>query len=154
MIPVDLLGAGATMASAAALAGTQVARYVRLKRQQVDLDQRVLAHLLGAPLSSRQLRGAITARPHRHRRFPLAWWIARCKCPGCNRVVDYDNIAALEKECEIHDYNGELVFAPLKVGDQRGGRTVVCINALGEPVWDKLARPAPPRPDPGQKQRV
>lgn len=91
----------------------------------------------------------------RHRTFPWAWWLRRCKCRDCTRTVDRIHIAQMEKECRVRDTTtGELIWPDPKVGDQdEHGRTVVAVLE-GHIVWDRTAPPAPPRPDPGKKSWV
>jgi hypothetical protein len=91
---------------------------------------------------------------HRHRRFPCAWWLARCKCRECNRTVDYAHIKAMEIECGIRDEAGNLVWE-FHVGDQdEFGRTIVALVDGGQPVWDRARPPAPPRRDLGERSWV
>lgn len=97
-----------------------------------------------------------TGRPYKHRTFPWAWWLARCKCPDCNEVVDRYRIAALERECEVRDTTtGELVYPPPRLGDvDEHGRTVVSIGPNGELTFDRTLPPPPPPRDPGRASWV
>lgn len=93
-------------------------------------------------------------RRRRHRRFPCNWWKRRCRCHECHRKPDYARIEAMERECRIRDESGALAWPAPEVGshDQYGRTVVAVVDEM--PVWDRAAPPAPPRRDPGQRQRV
>lgn len=94
-------------------------------------------------------------RTRRHRRFPCAAWKRRCRCHECHRGPDYARIEAMERECEIRNEEGELVWPPPSVGDRdEHGCTLVSIDAAGMCIWDRPHPPGPPPRDPGRAQWV